>query len=89
MNKICDLEDLTVFKACGFSCKSSCKRTGCKNKHDEGNVEEDFAVINDSKTIEIDCGTHKWFKTYKLDDVFKVMARGDYKLIAGNTGQGN
>ncbi|XP_028031935.1 indole-3-acetaldehyde oxidase-like isoform X1 [Bombyx mandarina] len=88
LNKICDLEDLTVFKACGFSCKSSCKRTGCKNKHDEGNVEEDFAVINDCKTIEIDCGTHKWFKTYKLDDVFKVMARGDYKLVAGNTGQG-
>ncbi|KAI5646251.1 molybdopterin-binding domain of aldehyde dehydrogenase domain-containing protein [Phthorimaea operculella] len=38
--------------------------------------------------IVVDCGEHKWYKTYKLEHVFDAMKDGDYKLVAGNTGQG-
>lgn len=39
--------------------------------------------------LEIDCDGHKWFRAQELDDIFKAMKNGDYRLVAGNTGQGN
>lgn len=37
----------------------------------------------------IDCGAYTWYKVFTLNDVFKIMRMvNEYKLIAGNTGQG-
>ncbi|GBP91385.1 Xanthine dehydrogenase 2 [Eumeta japonica] len=57
----------------------------------ENKNEEDWCILHgsDNKMIVIDIGDHKWYKTYSLDEVFKAMGNNtDYKLIAGNTGQG-
>ncbi|CAG9123156.1 unnamed protein product [Plutella xylostella] len=104
LDKVCDLEDLGMFKACGVKCSyGNCKHKAEKktdalvgklnfNKTlPEQDEKEDWCVLekSDNKMIEIDCGTHKWFKAFSLADVFKAMGDGsDYKLIAGNTGQG-
>ncbi|XP_063894594.1 xanthine dehydrogenase [Helicoverpa armigera] len=95
MDKLVDIEDLST-KICGLECSKKCvhknKRindTNCQTKTVE--VDEDWCVIerSNNKMIVVDCGITKWFKTYTLDDVFKVINRtDDYKLIAGNTGQG-
>lgn len=85
-------------------CRQKCTKTcGNKNENDdnekineggklcEAKIDEDWCVIEKSsnKMIVVDCGITKWFKTYSLDDVFKVISKiSNYKLIAGNTGQG-
>ena len=101
LNKLIDLEDLADSKCCREKCSKTCKN---KNKNDDRlletsecgkarneKTEEDWCVIEKSsnKMIVVDCGVIKWFKTYSLADVFKVISTSnDYKLIAGNTGQG-
>nr|QIJ45704.1 aldehyde oxidase [Glyphodes pyloalis] len=92
-DKLKDIEDLSFFKRCGVSCKSQCynknKINQCENKETD-NI-RDWCVLEkeNNDMIVIDCGTHKWFKTYSLEHVFQAMANSeDYKLIAGNTGQG-
>nr|BAR64767.1 aldehyde oxidase [Ostrinia furnacalis] len=89
-NKLDDIEDLSFFKPCGVSCNKKCvHKTKC---HDTEVNEGDWCVLakDNNKMIVIDCGSHKWYKAFCLDDVFEVMgkAKDDYKLIAGNTGQG-
>ncbi|KAM3955308.1 aldehyde oxidase 2 [Aphomia sociella] len=95
--KLIDLEDLSNLKSCGVHCQQQCPHK--KNKDNTSTFNSNLNKENDNewcilekadtKMIVIDCGTHKWFKTYKLADVFNVMAMvNDYKLIAGNTGQG-
>lgn len=80
---MCDLEDLGI-KKCGFSCAAQCRHKN--SNYDEKN---DFTFVNDNKTIKVDYGTSQtWYRAYVLDDVFKAMANGEYKLVAGNTGQG-
>ncbi|KAJ2951445.1 hypothetical protein O0L34_g13598 [Tuta absoluta] len=80
-------------KACGLKISDQDEfqdATGGKI-HDIENVSEetDWCIIEDNKMIEVDCGTSKWLKPYNLSDVFKAMGRGsEYKLVAGNTGQG-
>lgn len=94
--KLVDLEDLGIIKPCGVKCKEKCPHKSEKEsvKCNIGTKDdrEEWCVIEkaNSKMIVIDSGTHKWFKAYSLEDVFKAMSRSDeYKLIAGNTGQGN
>ncbi|KAJ8719472.1 hypothetical protein PYW08_011647 [Mythimna loreyi] len=100
MNKLIDLEDLANVQCCSQKCTKKCIH---KNKNDDGEnandngkayepkTDEDWCVIEKStnKMIVVDCGITKWFKTYSIDDVFKVIGQNSYyKLIAGNTGQG-
>ncbi|KAL0828977.1 hypothetical protein ABMA28_003866 [Loxostege sticticalis] len=89
-NKLEDIEDLSFFKPCGVACNKKCVH---KNKCQDSEINDsDWCVLakDDKQMIVIDCGSHKWYKVYRLDDVFDVMgkAKDDYKLIAGNTGQG-
>lgn len=90
MHRLCDLEDLYVFKTCGLKCTENCNgKKRCHSKDEEDrNIEEDFTIVTNNSMIVVDSGTHKWYKPYTLDDVFKAMKNGEYKLIAGNTGQG-
>nr|QPF77598.1 aldehyde oxidase 1 [Galleria mellonella] len=90
---IIDLEDLSNLKSCGIHCKQQCRHKNDKEKSllSTRDNNDEWCILEKgiTKMIVIDCGTHKWFKTYRLLDVFKVMASDDnYKLIAGNTGQG-
>lgn len=95
-NKLIDVEDLSVTKSCGRRCSNKCNHTDkCHNKSDEYGTgikhDNSWCVIEkrDDNMIVVNCGKRKWFKTYLLDDVFKIMAKNsNYKLIAGNTGQG-
>ncbi|XP_028176684.1 xanthine dehydrogenase 1-like [Ostrinia furnacalis] len=87
LDKIVDLEDLAILKPCGVNCKESCKHK-CKDVNGISNEEWCILSKGDAETIVVDCGTHKWYKVYKLEEIFKIMENGDYKLIAGNTGQG-
>lgn len=85
LDKIFDLEDLSILKQCGVKCVKQCPHKNAKNVEDEN----DFTFVNENKMIEVEYGTQRtWYRAYSLDDVFKAMANGDYKLIAGNTGQG-
>ncbi|XP_060804308.1 xanthine dehydrogenase [Amyelois transitella] len=89
--KMIDMEDLSVLKPCGVKCKEKCAHTRNKNINRNEEVEEEWCVLakENNKMIVIDGETHKWFKAYALDDVFKAINENDdYKLIAGNTGQG-
>lgn len=100
MQKLTDVEDLAMFRECSVKCTRQCfyHNNKCersfRNLDDadkKGKNAEDWCFIEstDDKMIVIDCGTHKWYKVYSLHDVFTVMAVNDnYKLIAGNTGQG-
>lgn len=100
MNKLIDLEDLADEKCCRKKCSRNClhknKSDDCKKLNEsfkacELKSDEDWCVIenSDNKMIVVDCGITKWYKTYTLDDVFKVICKNsEYKLIAGNTGQG-
>ncbi|CAH2982873.1 unnamed protein product [Chilo suppressalis] len=88
--KLRDIEDIGFFNSCGVHCKRQCpKNNKCQAIQEES--ARDWCIIqNDNdKMIVIDCGTHKWYKAYSLDDVFNAMSNSnDYKFIAGNTGQG-
>lgn len=93
--KLVDLEDLDFIKTCGVRCKKNCSH---KNKRDNGDDkiqddiddEENWCVLNkvENKTIVIDCGNYKYYKVFTLDEAFKAMKVGNYKVIAGNTGKG-
>lgn len=99
LNKLVDLEDLAIMKPCGLECSKKCAhRNKCfddqiKND-DEGTSKTDedtdeFINLNEEKMFMVKANTHKWYKAYNLADAFKIMSQGNYKLIAGNTGQGN
>ncbi|KAJ2951443.1 hypothetical protein O0L34_g13596 [Tuta absoluta] len=95
-NKLVDLEDLDMFKPCGVKCKQNCFHCKDKNKtrtDEENNISDDsvdggWVEVQKKDMIIVDCDEHKWYKTYKLEHVFDAMKNGDYKLVAGNTGQG-
>lgn len=75
LEKLQDIEDLGVFRQCKKNCTP----------------ESDWCVIENcnNKTITVGGNSHNWFKVYNLQDVFKVIGQSDdYKLLAGNTGQG-
>ncbi|CAK1542967.1 unnamed protein product [Leptosia nina] len=71
--QVIDLEDIAT---------SKCK--GCKSD------EESWCIIETNNNIkkEIDSDGQKWYRATKLEDVFQAMKSGDYRIIAGNTGQG-
>ncbi|XP_047998047.1 xanthine dehydrogenase-like [Leguminivora glycinivorella] len=92
LKKVCDLEDLAILKSCGVSCAKQCPR---KKKHiseiNKIEQKEDWCELGDNynEIVTVSSKNHKWSKMYKLEDVFKSMKDNeDYKLIAGNTGQG-
>ncbi|XP_072939910.1 xanthine dehydrogenase-like [Epargyreus clarus] len=97
LNKLTDLEDLGVFKPCGVKCYKKCSH---KDKHCNvpGNGKNYRRNINDetwciienpkNKMFVVESETYKWYKVYTLDEVFKAMSNGNYRLVAGNTGQG-
>ncbi|KAJ8719469.1 hypothetical protein PYW08_011644 [Mythimna loreyi] len=103
LDKLCDLEDLDTVKPCGLECalksthRDKCfKNNAMKNndieKYDEKDVDDEdngfIHVHEDEIMMVVDAQTHKWYRAHNLTEVFKVMSLGDYKLIAGNTGQG-
>lgn len=92
LNKLVDLEDLAAIKSCEIKCNGRCphKRENKQNFSAcrQHSVEDDYTIIEDNKNIVIDCGDHKWYKVFSLEDAYKIMSYGEYKLIAGNTGQG-
>ncbi|XP_045518198.1 xanthine dehydrogenase/oxidase-like [Pieris brassicae] len=75
--KVIDLEDIA----------NTCRKS---NKCEDEVCENGWCVIGSDTNvkIEIDCDGHKWFRVKTLDDIFKAMKNGDYRLVAGNTGQG-
>ncbi|XP_052742295.1 uncharacterized protein LOC112057810 [Bicyclus anynana] len=91
-NKLIDLEDMAVFKCCGVKCKENCKHNKKLTQKVNGKYhKEDWCVIENSKNdiLILKGANYNWFKLFKLCDVFKTIAQcDDYKLIAGNTGQG-
>ncbi|XP_072940393.1 xanthine dehydrogenase-like [Epargyreus clarus] len=95
-DKVIDIEDLHTFKTCGVECKKKCVHKindietdlsiiGISNE----TKEEDWCLLNNEESLTISSANFKWFKAYHLSDVFKAINNcSDYKLIAGNTGQG-
>ncbi|XP_075976918.1 xanthine dehydrogenase-like [Anticarsia gemmatalis] len=96
LNKLVDLEDLDIMKPCGLECVNKCThRDKCFNDNkiegESSKSEEDsdeFIHVNEERMFMVKADTHKWYKAYNLADAFKIMSQGNYKLIAGNTGQG-
>lgn len=86
LDKVVDLEDLGILKSCGVKCATSCRHKKCP-KNQRAPNDFTFGLENEMLEIEHD-SKKKWYRAYTLDDVFKAMANGNYKLIAGNTGQG-
>ncbi|PZC82143.1 hypothetical protein B5X24_HaOG210951 [Helicoverpa armigera] len=92
LDKLCDLEDLAILKPCGLKCAEKCSHKNKCLKDDDNDKKDnelhEFVHVSDEKMFVVEAGKHKWYKAYNLSDVFKAMSVGDYKLIAGNTGQG-
>ncbi|KAJ0176240.1 hypothetical protein K1T71_008414 [Dendrolimus kikuchii] len=92
IDKLLDLEDLAILKSCGVKCKGKCPHKINKNRNfdicRQHSLEDDFTMLDGNRMIVVDCGNHKWYKVFSLEDVYKAMSYGNYKLIAGNTGQG-
>nr|XP_037873009.1 aldehyde oxidase 2 isoform X1 [Bombyx mori] len=97
LDKLSDIEDLGN-KALRLKCTeeqrnvcSDNKSCAFTNKDLNSKTLDDWCFLDDiaTKMIVIDCGDHTWYKCYTLSDVFSVIEKStDYKLIAGNTGQG-
>nr|XP_032518556.1 indole-3-acetaldehyde oxidase-like [Danaus plexippus plexippus] len=98
LKQVEDIEDLGAAK-----CPKNCIHKKCKviertNKHEiydkSGDTKEkEPCKFEEIKTqtdmLVIDCGAYTWYKVFTLNDVFKIMRMvNEYKLIAGNTGQG-
>lgn len=92
LKKLHDIEDIGTFKICGINCNKNCKHKNEDNKENFGlDNKNDWCILEkeNNKMIEIVGSSHKWIKVYNLVDVFKAIAQcEDYKLVAGNTGQG-
>lgn len=97
-NRVTDLEDLS-FKSCTRNCSKNCDSGNCTNKsnlsktrfNNKHNGDTSWCIIENlnDKMFTVKTPAHKWVKAYTLADVFKSIQSGDnYKLIAGNTGQG-
>ncbi|XP_045774231.1 indole-3-acetaldehyde oxidase-like [Maniola jurtina] len=92
-NKLVDIEEMANFKCCGVRCTKNCKHNTKKDKVIETKYvkEDDWCVLEKSNnsTLAIKGANYNWFKLFKLNDVFKTFAQCDeYKMVAGNTGQG-
>ncbi|XP_026331869.1 probable aldehyde oxidase 4 [Hyposmocoma kahamanoa] len=89
-NKLIDLEDLDFVKPCGVNCKTKCQHKCDKkdSKPDENKETDDWFVVDETNKIVVDCGSTKFYKVFDLNDIFQAMEHGEYRLIAGNTGQG-
>ncbi|KAJ0176278.1 hypothetical protein K1T71_008452 [Dendrolimus kikuchii] len=80
-NKILDVEDLHISK-CSKKCERKCSMS-----------EDDWCLIENPGTslINLTVQNARWYKVFTVQDLFKVLARegvNDYRLVAGNTGQG-
>lgn len=97
LDKLSDIEDLgnkALRPKCTEEQRNVCsdnKSCAFTNKDINSKTLDDWCFVDDiaTKMIVIDCGDHTWYKCYTLGDVFSVIEKStDYKLIAGNTGQG-
>lgn len=91
LNKLKDIEDLGLFKTCSLKCKQECKHKRQEAVTCNIDIRNDWCILekDTNKMIAVEGNQHKWFKVYNLDDVFKAIAQcSEYKLVAGNTGQG-
>ncbi|XP_068627637.1 uncharacterized protein [Battus philenor] len=98
LKKLVDVEDLSKFKACGVKCTKVCsyrcqKRNPIKVRFEEQIEKSDsWCVLGNvqNEPVKVEDDSFRWFKVYNLQDLFTVMHQNinDYKLIAGNTGQG-
>lgn len=91
------MEDICQLKACGVKCTKICsyrnlqKNNPIKIQFDEESKNDSWCILGNMKTdlLMVKNDTFRWFKVYKLSDFFKVIEQGDdYKIVAGNTGQG-
>ncbi|CAB3227797.1 unnamed protein product [Arctia plantaginis] len=90
-NKLIDLEDLSALKTCKKQCLKTCDKQMETVREVNVTDDQNWCVIekSDKTMIIVGSGKRKWFKPFTLDDVFKIIVKNDdYKLIAGNTGQG-
>ncbi|XP_050344182.1 uncharacterized protein LOC126769434 [Nymphalis io] len=102
LNQLVDVEDLNTIKPCTFQYSQEemhdyslldniSLETNNSNADVDSFKDPSWCILGKSNgqmfTIESD--SHKWYKAYNLDDIFKAMQNdGDYEIIAGNTGQG-
>ncbi|XP_045773994.1 indole-3-acetaldehyde oxidase-like [Maniola jurtina] len=94
-DKVIDLEDLNLVKSCTRDCsdrKCLNKKSLSKNSNalnDKNDTSWCMIENPNNKTFTVTSPAHKWLKAYYLEDVFKaIQSDNNYKLIAGNTGQG-
>ncbi|XP_026494618.2 uncharacterized protein LOC113399655 [Vanessa tameamea] len=101
LNQVVDVEDLNTIKSCSYSQTELHEYNILDNideKTDDLNIDTNnyndelsWCILEktNKEMFTIESDSFKWYKAYNLDDVFKAMQNdGEYKLIAGNTGQG-
>ena len=84
--KLVDIEDLNVSN-CNLNCKHRRLNTDVLRNEDEAS----WCIIEETNKpmLSIYSDSYKWHKAYSLEDIFKIIQNNNnYKLIAGNTGQG-
>ncbi|XP_028031989.1 indole-3-acetaldehyde oxidase-like isoform X3 [Bombyx mandarina] len=79
-SKLQDLEDLHKTK-----CMNSCKRK-CSISDEWCFIEKPFQSL-----LELSVAGGRWYKAFTVEDIFNILRRegsNNYRLVAGNTGQG-
>lgn len=85
-NKLIDIEELGAFKSCKINSKAL-----INEKVDSEDERKEWCILDniENEILKVVTDKHNWFKAFKLEEVYKIMSQNqDYKLIAGNTGQG-
>ncbi|XP_063538704.1 uncharacterized protein LOC134747956 [Cydia strobilella] len=100
VDKLTDLEDLGMFKPCGVSCNKKCAHKNRDNdillsklnyEEVKEKSDDDWCIVEkaNKELITLEYGAQKWYKAFTLEHVFEIIGMcKEYKLIAGNTGQG-
>ncbi|XP_038212491.1 xanthine dehydrogenase/oxidase-like [Zerene cesonia] len=89
--KLKDIEDLAIFNTCGVKCKENCHHKKINHNANDNFKDNEWCILNkdDNETRVLKSQRYMWSKVYSLKQAFKAMKQCDnYKLIAGNTGQG-
>jgi hypothetical protein len=85
-----DIEDLKICSKTKSICERRC--SAVSDDSDWSVISDQLLKTTDDGIISFSFGKQKYFKVYKVDDVFNLLDKygvDSYMFVDGNTGKGN